>query len=433
MRPAPAAVGYVEALILVALSTGCGMLIAPHWGTGAVDLIYLPAVLAVAVLAGRGPALLAAVLSALAYNYFFTAPQHTLRIHDPSDVVTVVVLFAVALVTSHLTASIRREAESARAYASRNATIAGFARRLLACSGEAEIAAAAVGEIAALFDCNAALLSGRGEPCTIAAAPAPASMTPSDIAAAAVVLSTGQATGRGLEGVTTIDWQIHPVRSKDSTIAAMALARNDGVPPVAPEQQSLLSSLLDQVALALGRAQLEGEARDFATVRERDRLRLALLSSIGEDLKPRVAAIADAAGQLRRAPGDKAPAGAIAAEAAKLQRYLDNLLELGPASDEQPFEIGALKIDLFSRSVSNGGQDVHLTPKEFGVLAELAKYRGRVLSHAHLLKAVWGPAQERQTEYLRVAVRGLRQKLERDPKHPAIIINEPAIGYRLVA
>ena len=67
------------------------------------------------------------------------------------------------------------------------------------------------------------------------------------------------------------------------------------------------------------------------------------------------------------------------------------------------------------------------------MLAELAKHPGRVLSHAHLLRTAWGPAQESQTDYLRVAVRGLRQKLERDPANPKIIINEPAVGYRLKA
>jgi len=67
------------------------------------------------------------------------------------------------------------------------------------------------------------------------------------------------------------------------------------------------------------------------------------------------------------------------------------------------------------------------------VLAELAKHPGRVLTHAHLLRTVWGPAQESQTDYLRVAVRSLRQKLEPDPSHPAIIINEPAVGYRLAS
>jgi two-component system sensor histidine kinase KdpD len=56
-----------------------------------------------------------------------------------------------------------------------------------------------------------------------------------------------------------------------------------------------------------------------------------------------------------------------------------------------------------------------------------------VLTHAHLLRAAWGPAQENQTEYLRVAIRALRQKLERDPTKPRLIVNEPAIGYRLVA
>ena len=66
------------------------------------------------------------------------------------------------------------------------------------------------------------------------------------------------------------------------------------------------------------------------------------------------------------------------------------------------------------------------------MLAELAKHPGRVLTHAHLLRAAWGPAQESQTEYLRVAVRALRQKLERDPADP-VMINEPAVGYRLKA
>jgi two-component system sensor histidine kinase KdpD len=117
----------------------------------------------------------------------------------------------------------------------------------------------------------------------------------------------------------------------------------------------------------------------------------------------------------------------------KLDRYIADLVELGPVADQQPIEAGTLKIDLFHRSVTRSGEEVHLTPKEYAVLAELAKHPGRVLSHAHLLKAAWGPAQEKQTEYLRVAVRALRQKLEPDPAHPALIINEPGVGYRLLA
>jgi DNA-binding response OmpR family regulator len=98
-----------------------------------------------------------------------------------------------------------------------------------------------------------------------------------------------------------------------------------------------------------------------------------------------------------------------------------------------PIEIGGVTIDLFKRAVLKEGEEVHLTPKEFSVLAELARHPDRVLTHGHLLRTAWGPAQEHQTEYLRVAIRALRQKLERDPSRPKIIINEPAVGYRLRA
>ena len=433
LQPAAGPRGYAAAILFVAASTLVGMLIAPRWGTAAVDLIYLPAVLASAILAGLGPALLAAILSALAYNYFFTAPYHTFRIYSASDIVTVVVLFAVALVTSHLAASIRAQARLAEAHAERNATIAGFARRLLTCSREEEIAEAGAKELAMLFDCNAVVLTGLPEPRMVASQPEGTRLTPTDIAAVATVLTTGEPTGRGLTRVSTVEWQIHPIRSTESVIAAAGIARNDGSLAVGPDQLSLLQSLLDQMALALERARLEGEAREFATLRERDRTRSNLLSTIGEDLKPRLAAIAGAASQLRRdGLADKAVVAGISSETTKLQRYLANLIDLGPASDEKPVDVAGVKIDLFNRVVSKDGEEVHLTPKEYAVLAELAKYPGRVLSHSHLLRAVWGPAQERQTEYLRVAVRAIRQKLERDPARPKIIINEPAVGYRLV-
>ena len=60
-----------------------------------------------------------------------------------------------------------------------------------------------------------------------------------------------------------------------------------------------------------------------------------------------------------------------------------------------------------------------------------ARHRGRLLTHQQLLRAVWGPAQERQIDYLRVAIRGLRQKLEAQPSRPQFILNEPGVGYRL--
>lgn len=104
------------------------------------------------------------------------------------------------------------------------------------------------------------------------------------------------------------------------------------------------------------------------------------------------------------------------------------------ADSEAPrVEIGDVRIDLAARRVSRAGEEIRLTPKEYGFLAELAKHPGRVVTHAHLLRAVWGPAHESDVEYLRVAARGVRKKLEADPAAPTLIRNEPGIGYRLMA
>lgn len=423
--------GYAEALLMVAASTLAGLAIAPRWGSSAIDLLYLPAVLVAGVTAGLGPALLAALASALAYNFFFTAPHMTFRIDDPNDIVTVVVLFAVAAVTSQLAASVRRQARIAEAHAARNATIAGLARRLLSCTTEQEVANVSASELAEVFQCNVVLLTGSPEPRVIAGAPAMTRLTPGDIAVAALVIDSGLPAGRGVDRAVPTEWQFHAVKSGNAAIAALGCARDDGSPAVDRTFFPLLDNLLDQVALALERGRLEGEAREFARTRERDRVRSTLLSTIGQDIAPSLRAIGSAVRALKRGgTGDKEIVSGIGSEAAKLERYVSNLLD-GGDEDHSPLQIDGLTIDLFKRTVLRSGEEVHLTPKEYSVLAELAKHPGQVLTHAHLLRTAWGPAQESQIDYLRVAIRALRQKLERNPAEPQLIINEPAVGYRL--
>jgi two-component system sensor histidine kinase KdpD len=423
---------YAGALALVALSTFIGLWIAPRWGTAPVDMIYLPAVLAAAVLWGLGPALFAGTAAALAYNFFFTAPVHTFRMDRVTDIVTVVVLFAVALVASRLAAGIRTQAQIAAEHAKRNAIIAGSARRLISCSTEEEIAQAGCNELHRLLKCNALLVTGLPEPRVVAAAPEGNRLTPSDLAAAVLTIETGEPAGRATSRLQPAEWQFHPVASRTLVLGAVGLARDDGRPPIDDDHLPLLTNLLDQVALALERARLESDAREFISTRERERLRGALISSIGQDLKPRLAAIGAAVRGLRRdGASDRQLVSSIGSEASRLDRYIDNLLDLGPESEQQPVVAGEVTIDLFHRLVMKSGEQVHLAPKEYAVLAELAKHRGRVLTHSQLLRTVWGPAQERQIEYLRVAIRALRQKLERTPSRPEIIINEPAVGYRL--
>ena len=424
---------YAETLAMVAASTLFGMFVEPRWGNSPVDLLYLPAVLAAAGFYGLGPGILAAIGSALAFNYFFTHPVHTFRIASAEDVATVALLFLVALVTSQLAARMRAGARAAEVSAARNATIAGLARRLLSCSSDEQIAAVASRELGRLFDCNAVLMAGLPDPKLVAASPSHAAQTPSDIAAAAWAIESGQPAGRGVGGVVVTEWAYFPVRANATVLGAIGLARDDGKPAVTAPQLELLDNLIDQVALAMERARLESEAREFSRVRERDQVRSVLLSTIGQDLKRPLTEISKAVSELRRSGvADRALVSAIGSETNKVDRYISTLLELGPESDDKPVEAGGVTIDLFRRVVTKNGEEVHLTPKEYAVLAELAKHPGRVLTHAHLLRAAWGPAQEGQAEYLRVAVRALRQKLEADPSNPRLIVNEPAVGYRLV-
>jgi len=95
-------------------------------------------------------------------------------------------------------------------------------------------------------------------------------------------------------------------------------------------------------------------------------------------------------------------------------------------------EAGEVSIDLVQRRIHRRGEEVHLTPKEFTVVAELARFPGRVITHEKLLAAVWPRDYERHIEYLRVIVRNIREKLEDDPASPSVIVNELGVGYRLM-
>jgi two-component system KDP operon response regulator KdpE len=95
------------------------------------------------------------------------------------------------------------------------------------------------------------------------------------------------------------------------------------------------------------------------------------------------------------------------------------------------FVSGNLAVDLASRQVTRDGEPVKLSPKEFELLRHLVAHAGKVLTHRQLLREVWGPAQAEEVQYLRVFIRGLRQKLEADPTRPAHILTELGVGYRL--
>lgn len=103
-----------------------------------------------------------------------------------------------------------------------------------------------------------------------------------------------------------------------------------------------------------------------------------------------------------------------------------------PKEPDAPLNFGPVTLNAARHEVTCRGAPVNLTPREFSVLEMLLEAGGRILTHSAMLEAVWGKAHVHDIDYLRVVIRALRLKLELDPSRPALIRNEPGIGYRLV-
>ena len=101
--------------------------------------------------------------------------------------------------------------------------------------------------------------------------------------------------------------------------------------------------------------------------------------------------------------------------------------------DETPvLRLGDLEIDNVRHRVTNAGEEIKLTRKEFELLSFLARHAGKVVTHRQILSTVWGPAHTEDTQYLRVYIRQLRQKIEPNPDDPRLITTEIGIGYRIL-
>lgn len=103
-----------------------------------------------------------------------------------------------------------------------------------------------------------------------------------------------------------------------------------------------------------------------------------------------------------------------------------------PREESAVFSQDGLVVDLIARTVHRGDMEIKLTSTEWSLLVLLIRHAGRILTHRQILLEVWGPKAGEHREYLRVYFTYLRKKIERDPAQPALIINEPGIGYRLI-
>ena len=103
----------------------------------------------------------------------------------------------------------------------------------------------------------------------------------------------------------------------------------------------------------------------------------------------------------------------------------------GQDPERRLFQFDDLVIDVEHYQVKRDGREINLTPKEFELLHVLARHAGRVLTHGFILNSIWGPAHMNDTQYLRVFIGQLRQKIEHNPSEPSLILTQPGVGYRL--
>ncbi len=355
---------YLSAGAMVAAMTLLGLFVSRWISLNSVDMLYLVPVFAAASLYGLRAGLFTGVVSALAYNFFFLPPLYTFTIADPQNAVTVVVLLGVAVAASQLANGIRVQADLATRSARHNAALAGFSRQLTGVATLEELGQAMCAEFARMFEVRAILLSNAGGLLKIVAASPPEDrLGPVEMAAAQWVADKGQAAGRGADTLTAADWLFQPLASGGVTRGVIGLSRDDGRDPLRADQLPLLASLLDQAALAAERIRLEGEMAGIAALEQRDRLRAALLSSVGHDLRTPLTTILASAAALRQRHEDPA-FEALEAETQRLSRFVANLLDMAR------IEAGALRLAV---------QSVDLTD---AVASAVHDARGALAGHA---------------------------------------------------
>ena len=327
-RP-PAVRGMAAAIGLVALTTAAAVSLQPILGANSMDLIYLLPVIATATLFGLRASLVASFAAALAYNFFFLPPLYTLTISDPQNVVTLLVLVIVATVASQLTGRLKREANIGARTATENAALAAFGQRLATVSDEAGTAAAVCEEVAALLNVATVLFTRRaGRLTAIGAAPADPSMSPIDVAAAEWAYERGEVSGRDSGTLTASDWQFHPLETSLGVLGVLGIAIQGSGDPMPADKRVLFSTLVGQAALAHERLKLEANAREVGALKQRDDLRATLLSSLGHDLKTPLTAVVAAADALAAEHGESATTSTLKAEARRLRRVFDDLVEM---------------------------------------------------------------------------------------------------------
>ena len=328
---------YLWALLIIAIVTGVDLILfnaVPWLGSQAVGLTELFAVLVIAAYLGRGPALLAAAVSAVSWNFLFIDPRLTFTIERLEDVFLFILYFAIAIFTGNLTARIRGQERQARYTTERTAALYALARDTATALNMDAILQTAITQISRVFDAEVAILlpnNGRLErqPHTASSL----SLGDKDFSVAVWVYEHNKPAGRFTETLAQATVQFHPLHTPTRTVGVMGV-RTHQDERLSLDQEVLLETFMSQIALVIERELLDEAAEQSAMLRESERLYTALLNSISHELRTPIATIKGASSSLLdpatsiNTNGRKELAKDIQSAADRLNRLVENLLDM---------------------------------------------------------------------------------------------------------
>lgn len=325
--------GYGIGAGFIVAATGLATLLDRTFARVDLGVVYLAAVLAAGVLYGLRPALAAATVAFLTYNFLFLEPRYTFLIGSPTDILTLLVFWAVALVTGGLAGRVRDQARNAERRASAVSALLAASQSLAAADDRPETARVLAEQTAAAIGGKAVVLLPDGVDITIvAAAPSAEPLDSAAMAAARWAWERGEAAGHGTGTLPQAKWTFRPLdglRSRAGVVGMEAGALKTG-----SDEERLVLAMLDQGAVAIERAQLAGDAVETETLKRTDRFRSALMNSVSHDLRTPLSTVLGSATTLIDYGDTLKPAVrkdllfSIKEEAERLSRYVGDLLDM---------------------------------------------------------------------------------------------------------
>jgi two-component system, OmpR family, sensor histidine kinase KdpD len=326
---------YLLALVFVAIGLGAAKLIQPVFGIENVDLVFLTAVVSVAVRFGLWPSLFASVAASLSYNFFFLPPVYTFTITDPTNVAAFFFFMLIAILVSNVAARVRSQAMTAIGRVRTTESLYAFSRKLAGTATLDDVLWATAYQIALMLRVRVVLLLPEDGVITVKAGyPPEDELDKADLAAANWAWANDRSAGRGSDTLPGAKRLFLPMRTGRGPIGVIGIDDDKSGPLLTPDQRRLLDALVDQGALAIERVQLVEDMDRVKRTVESDRLRSALLTSISHDLKTPLASVLGAASMLRDLPAGLTDAekrdllATVIDESERLNRFIANLLDM---------------------------------------------------------------------------------------------------------